>query len=211
MLDVHAPHEKIHGIGDFFLHLLTITVGLLIALALEASVEALHHRHQRIETEATIHEELQQNRSSLAKMQANIGNEEVNLQRELVLLEDLREGKHDGFNNINLVFNNEPLQSAGWHTASSTGAMSYMPYATAQKFSEVYQLQDDYERSVYTAFAHLEVVYSYVSAPDRQSLVYPKGGDLENVIRDLHLALADLKTLQDVGRGTLQDYDSVLK
>ena len=32
MLDVHPPHGKMHGVGDFFLHLFTITVGLLIAL-----------------------------------------------------------------------------------------------------------------------------------------------------------------------------------
>jgi hypothetical protein len=30
MLDVHPPHEKIHGFKDFLLHLLTITIGLLI-------------------------------------------------------------------------------------------------------------------------------------------------------------------------------------
>jgi len=34
MLDVHPPEEKIHGFKDFLLHLFTITVGLLIALAL---------------------------------------------------------------------------------------------------------------------------------------------------------------------------------
>ena len=40
MLDVHAPEHGIHGMRDFFVHLLTITAGLLIALALEAGVEA---------------------------------------------------------------------------------------------------------------------------------------------------------------------------
>ena len=34
-LDVHAPHEPIHGVKDFLLHLLTITVGLLIAVGLK--------------------------------------------------------------------------------------------------------------------------------------------------------------------------------
>jgi hypothetical protein len=48
MLDVHLPHEPIHGTRDFFLHLFTITIGLLIAIGLEAMVEAVHHRHQRI-------------------------------------------------------------------------------------------------------------------------------------------------------------------
>lgn len=49
MLDVHAPEHPIGGPRDFLVHLLTITVGLLIALGLENSVEALHHRHQRKE------------------------------------------------------------------------------------------------------------------------------------------------------------------
>ncbi len=33
MLDVHAPHETVHGWRDFFTHIATITIGLLIALA----------------------------------------------------------------------------------------------------------------------------------------------------------------------------------
>ena len=35
MLDVHTPEHRIGGVRDFLLHILTITVGLLIALALE--------------------------------------------------------------------------------------------------------------------------------------------------------------------------------
>jgi hypothetical protein len=58
MLDVHAPHEKIHGIRDFLLHLFTITVGLLIALALEGCVERWHHRELRNEADANLRQEL---------------------------------------------------------------------------------------------------------------------------------------------------------
>jgi hypothetical protein len=47
MLDVHASHESIHSWKDFLIHIATICVGLLIALALEQAVEAAHHRHQR--------------------------------------------------------------------------------------------------------------------------------------------------------------------
>ncbi len=50
MLDVHPPHEKIHGFRDFLLHLLTITIGLLIALGLEALVERVHQNHLREES-----------------------------------------------------------------------------------------------------------------------------------------------------------------
>jgi hypothetical protein len=47
MLDVHPPHDKVHTWRDFFIHIATICVGLLIAVGLEQTVEALHHHHQR--------------------------------------------------------------------------------------------------------------------------------------------------------------------
>src|ERR1022692_3960716 len=50
MLDVHPPHQSTHTWKDFFIHLATIVVGLLIAISLEQSVEYIHHRHQLAET-----------------------------------------------------------------------------------------------------------------------------------------------------------------
>ena len=47
MLDVHPPHSPTHTWKDFFIHIATITVGLLIAIGLEQTVEAIHHHHQR--------------------------------------------------------------------------------------------------------------------------------------------------------------------
>jgi hypothetical protein len=47
MLDVHAPHATIRTWKDFLIHISTITIGLLIAIALEQSVVSLHHIHQR--------------------------------------------------------------------------------------------------------------------------------------------------------------------
>jgi hypothetical protein len=51
MLEVHAPHPSIRTWKDFLIHIATITIGLLIAVGLEQSVEALHHRHQREQLE----------------------------------------------------------------------------------------------------------------------------------------------------------------
>jgi len=47
MLDVHPPHQSAHTWRDFLIHIATICIGLLIAIALEQAVEALHHRHER--------------------------------------------------------------------------------------------------------------------------------------------------------------------
>jgi len=61
MLDVHPPHHAANSWRDFFVHIATITVGLLIAIGLEQSVEALHHRHQRHELEAQLYAEAERN------------------------------------------------------------------------------------------------------------------------------------------------------
>jgi hypothetical protein len=46
MLDVHPPHAPMHSWKDFFIHIATITIGLLIAVSLEQTVEVIHHHHQ---------------------------------------------------------------------------------------------------------------------------------------------------------------------
>jgi hypothetical protein len=46
VIDVHVPHAT-HTWKDFWIHLGTIAAGLLIAISLEQSVEALHRLHER--------------------------------------------------------------------------------------------------------------------------------------------------------------------
>jgi hypothetical protein len=47
MLDVHPAHHAASTWRDFFIHIATIVLGLLIAIGLEQAVEYLHHRHER--------------------------------------------------------------------------------------------------------------------------------------------------------------------
>ncbi len=60
-MEVHAPHEPLHTWRDFWVHLGTITIGLLIAISLEQSVEALHHLHQRHQLEEDLRAEGERN------------------------------------------------------------------------------------------------------------------------------------------------------
>ena len=62
MLDVHPPHHPTHSWRDFFIHIATIVIGLLIAIGLEQTVEALHRRRELGETRKALAEERQQNR-----------------------------------------------------------------------------------------------------------------------------------------------------
>jgi hypothetical protein len=49
MIDVHAPHESTHTWTDFFIHIGTIALGILIAIGFEQAVELIHQDHQRRE------------------------------------------------------------------------------------------------------------------------------------------------------------------
>src|ERR1035437_369285 len=47
MLDVHPAHHAASTWRDFFIHIATICLGLLIAVGLEQGIEALHRAHER--------------------------------------------------------------------------------------------------------------------------------------------------------------------
>jgi hypothetical protein len=61
MFDVHPPHEAAHTWKDFFIHVATISVGLLIALGLENFAEYIHHRHQLSDARRDLAIEIDQN------------------------------------------------------------------------------------------------------------------------------------------------------
>jgi hypothetical protein len=63
MLDIHPAHHAATTWRDFFIHIATIVIGLLIAIGLEQSVEKLHQRHQRHELREALHKDGEANRA----------------------------------------------------------------------------------------------------------------------------------------------------
>ena len=61
MLDVHVP-QTTHTWKDFFIHVGTICVGLLIAVSLEQTIEYFYHIHQRSELEEQLRTESELNK-----------------------------------------------------------------------------------------------------------------------------------------------------
>jgi hypothetical protein len=142
VLDVHPPHESIHGKRDFFLHLFTITIGLFIALSLEGLVEWQHHRHLVHEAEAGLHTEIQNN---AAGMQANLDDlhkQQANLKHDVVVLKYIAANhKMPEHDSMDITFHIQSFDSVSWTTAQNTGALAYMPYERAQMYSDIYSTQ----------------------------------------------------------------------
>lgn len=56
-MEVHPPDHPIFTWKQFFLHMSTVCLGLLIAIGLDQAVEFAHHRHQRHQLEADLRAE----------------------------------------------------------------------------------------------------------------------------------------------------------
>jgi hypothetical protein len=143
MLDVHSPHEPIIGWKDFLLHLFTITIGLLIALSLEGTVEWFHHRHLLHEAEASLYREIDGNAKGLKGAVTDLHKQQGELKHDIVVLNQLiRTGKLPKNGHMDISFHIKSFDNVGWKTAQATGASAYMPYANAQECASIYGTQD---------------------------------------------------------------------
>jgi hypothetical protein len=208
MLDVHPPHSRMEGTRDFFLHLFTITVGLLIALGLEAGAEALHHRHQRKEAEALIRQEIQDNRQHLQESATGFKAELDGMRDVLKTLDAASTGQPGKFTDGELQFRQGPMQDSAWRTASATGALSYMGYDEVEKFSNAYKEQEQLE-----AMAQLTLNDYLQLVPVLQ---VGNGGVIDEVRARAALpyarsAMGHLSGMYFIGVGTLGAYDEALK
>src|SRR5580704_11997712 len=89
VIDVHPPSEPLHGWRDFFIHLATITIGLLIALSLEGCVEWQHHRHLVHEAETSLQIEIRNNSTQLAGALEDVRSEQKYLQQDVAVMKKI--------------------------------------------------------------------------------------------------------------------------
>jgi hypothetical protein len=142
MIDVHAPHERIGGFKDFLLHLLTITIGLLIALSMEGCVEWQHNRHLVRDAEVGLRKEVKSNAQGIGPLRQQVKDENKQLDMDLAALAALRahpEAKHE---RMGFTFKMTSFDDMAWRTAQTTGAFGYMPYQQAIAYSDIYDTQD---------------------------------------------------------------------
>jgi hypothetical protein len=208
MLDVHAPHEKIHGIRDFLLHLFTITVGLLIALALEGCVERWHHRELRNEADANLRQEIQDNDQALATIRNAVIDEKRNLINVVKFLQSRSQDKPFDVQGINLNFTNSTLSDASWRTATGTGVLSFMEYGRVQQFASVYQEQELFSRLEWETLDRYLQLNSYAVFGFNPKTMSPE--EAKAALPDVSRTLTHLVAMDQVGENLRLAYERVL-
>jgi hypothetical protein len=198
MLDVHPPEHGIHGVRDFFIHLLTITVGLLIALGLEQAAEAMHHRHQREHAEAAIRQEIRDNLEAVATAQTVLKREMGDLIYVLNYADARLNDKPADASKINLGLSEGQLKDAAWRTAAASGVVAYMDYGTAETFAACYKEQEEFD------LMQERMLDGYLSVESFGAVKKPEDlskEDLRAAMPVIRKTLADMRGASDVGRG----------
>jgi hypothetical protein len=142
MLDVHAPHQSVHTWKDFFIHIATIVVGLLIAIGLEQTVEHFHHKHQVAEVRASLNVERRFNANRFGVLTDEFRRFEPKLETNLAVFTYLRGHPNapvaDWPGKLDWLALNLGFLDAAWKTAEQSTILQYMPRAEVQRNSELY-------------------------------------------------------------------------
>jgi hypothetical protein len=208
MMDVHPPHRAIENARDFFLQLLTITAGLLIAFGLEACVEWGHHRSLRREADANLHQELRDNQKDLAASRFAIAKERENLISILTFLSARIHNQPTAATGLSLSYTLRGMRDASWRTAADTGALGYMEYSHVQRYADAYQVQEEYvrlERETLDDFLQLQ---SYVITGFEPDKITP--AEAETASEDVRHALSHLAAMDQFAQSLSRAYDEAL-
>jgi hypothetical protein len=143
-MEIHHPDKPIHSKKDFLVHMLTVVLGILIALGLEATVQWGHHRALVREARENLATEIAHNRKTLDDGMPEIAKRKENLQNIQRYLAAAKKGKviHGAFSFGWAGFD---LYATAWKTAETSGATAYMSYDELKEYTELYDLQQIFQ------------------------------------------------------------------
>lgn len=208
-MDVHPAHHAPHTWREFFLQLVTITIGLFIALTLQAGVESLHHRHLVSEARENLRREIQINRNHYAENVQTLENNRRQLGRNIDLLRDLRSGKAIEKGALAWGWDWNGYVDASWKTARDTGAVSYMSFDLINAYSDVYSQQDYVNTEALAIVSDEPKSAAFLLVAKDPSALSPS--DIQSML--ISLAESDIKlaTLQNIMKPLDEMYTKAMK
>lgn len=150
MLDVHPPHKAIGSVSEFFLHLFTITVGLLIAVGIEGLVERHQHSELAEQARSSMTAEIKANAANVSEALQQIATMRAKLQANLAAVGAIQfapAGTGSAAIKLQIDYGGVVVEETAWRTAQATAVLSYMPYDEASVFSNIYAEAEDFNKS----------------------------------------------------------------
>jgi len=151
-MEVHPPHQPLHSWKDFWIHLGTIAVGLLIAISLEQSVEALHRLHERHVLEDDLRAEGLRTQAQLAvdaEAAALVQDRLVALRKEVRAIR--ASGRKLKLPYPPEVYDNGTMPSdAVWATAKESALVVLLPRTKAEVYTRLYRQHERLDEALKT-------------------------------------------------------------
>ena len=144
MLDVHPPHQAAHTWKDFFIHIATIVVGLLIAVGLEQTVEVIHRHYELRDVREALTREREANRQSMNTNQVTWIVTFSMLRDSLAALKYLQQHPNTQQSALpsTVTFTSSPFEwnHAEWDAAEQSGIIRSMPLQESNRYQQFYEL-----------------------------------------------------------------------
>jgi hypothetical protein len=210
-MEVHAPHEPIHTWRDFFIHIATITIGLLIAIGLEQTVEYLHHRHLVKEARENIRREIEANEKQaeidLGYLQADADLMKTNVAKARALRANPHALDHNS--EFKSEYSWTSFNDSAWTSARDSGALTYMPVEEVQRYDDLYETQRMMNADASESFTRqIELVAPFIME-DGPTNIKPE--DLHQLLRDSATAYLRLATLHQILEALKKQYAETLR
>jgi hypothetical protein len=203
-LDIEGPQSPIHSIRDFGIHIATVTIGILIALSLEALIEA-HHDHMLVEhARDDFRSEFQGNRTALMKDLKAGAATKTELEALIAYGQNRLAGKKAALPQLASTRSFTQIHSTAWDTATATQAVIHLPFKEARLISTAQSKQ--------VAFNLLEnraedEWFELAAFGDPQQL--PKE-QIAPALQKVMIAYAYLVSTQDAERQLISAYSAAL-
>jgi hypothetical protein len=207
------PQQVVHSSGsvnswkDFVVQLVIVTAGVLIALLLQGLVDWQRGEALVREAQATIRQELEDNRPEVEGEIADLPKRKADLDNSLKFAEELLATGNTKIESIDLGLSFAELSTASWQSAERTGALALMRYHDVQTLSRIYDLQGVYVAEQRRALERVANALTGVATVTRRK---PSRAELEAFRHEVLGLQASLFFEGQLSEGLKRSYDSTL-
>ena len=143
-MEIHGPEGHLQSFRDVLVHLGIVTVGILIALGLEQTVEWFHERQQVAEANEMLAQEIRENRNVLGAYAAKLPAIRDAALGALDEITGMLQKKSKPTAGLTLIYDEAQLRNTAWTTAEAAGAFTHMPYGELSRYAATYRMQDQF-------------------------------------------------------------------
>ena len=121
---------------DLILHILTISLGISLALAGEAALEHRQHHELVAETREAFHNQIDDNRMAVTENMKALADTQARLQKVLTLVDtDFVAARQEAISAQHPFID---LDTDSWDPAVTTGALTYMKLGEVRQYSKIH-------------------------------------------------------------------------